>query len=170
MGKAKNRTKNQKHSKAAKSRLLDGDPVQVEVKLDESPQGLIERALELFRSGDAQEAKKLAKRVVKKCDSASLLEDCGALLAECGEETLAQEAMRRAVTLEPESSHAKYITLGQLATGAESLKYLTKGIELLKRETPDNIRALSSAYCNIGELYMTDLCQEANAQSNCHVR
>jgi len=168
MGKAKNRTKNQKHSKAAKSRLLDGDPVQVEVKLDESPQGLIERALELFRSGDAQEAKKLAKRVVKKCDSASLLEDCGALLAECGEETLAQEAMRRAVTLEPESSHAKYITLGQLATGAESLKYLTKGIELLKRETPDNIRALSSAYCNIGELYMTDLCQEANAQSNCH--
>jgi len=168
MGKAKNRTK-QKHSKAAKSRLLDGDTVQVDVAPQkDDPNLLIERALELFRSGDAVEAKKLAKRVVKKCDSAQLLEDCGALLAECGEETMAQEAMRRAVTLEPESSHAKYITLGQLATGAESLKYLTKGIELLKREAPENIRALSSAYCNIGELYMTDLCQETNAQRSCH--
>ena len=60
---------------------------------------------------------------------------------------MAKEALRRAVTLDPEKSHAKYITLGQLTSGAESLKYLNKGIELLKSESPDDKRALSSAYC-----------------------
>ena len=72
---------------------------------------------------------------------------------------MAVEALRRAVTLDPESSFPKYITLGQLTAGEESLKYLTKGIELLKKESPDDKRGLSKAYCNIGELYMTDLCQ-----------
>ena len=44
-------------------------------------------------------------------------------MAEVGEETMAKEALRRAVTLDPENSHAKYITLGQLTSGAESLKF-----------------------------------------------
>ena len=53
--------------------------------------------------------------------------------------------------------------------GAESLKYLTKGIELLKTEEKNEIRKLSKAYCNIAELYMTDLCMEKDAQQKCHV-
>ena len=55
-------------------------------------------------------------------------------------------------------------------SGAESLKYLTKGIELLKTEERDEIRKLSKAYCNIAELYMTDLCMDKDAQQKCHVR
>ena len=65
MGKAKNRTKSRKpQSKAAKSRLLDDEEIKVE-NIKDDPKYLIEQALELFRGGDAQEAKKLAKRVVK---------------------------------------------------------------------------------------------------------
>ena len=65
MGKAKNRTKNKKPpTKAAKSRILDGEStLEVEVKND--PKQLIEEALEKYRSGDAVEAKKIAKRVLK---------------------------------------------------------------------------------------------------------
>ena len=55
-------------------------------------------------------------------------------------------------------------------SGAESLKYLTKGIELLKHEEKDEIRKLSKAYCNIAELYMTDLCMDKEAQQKCQVR
>ena len=115
-------------------------------------------------------------------------------MSEVGEETMAQEALRRSVTLDPDHSYEKYITLGQLTSGlishnihpgcsswngwiishvfsgAESLKYLTKGIELLKTEEKDEIRKLSKAYCNIAELYMTDLCMDKNAQQKCHVR
>ena len=54
-------------------------------------------------------------------------------------------------------------------SGAESLKYLTKGIELLKSEEKNEIRKLSKAYCNIAELYMTDLCMDKDAQQKCHV-
>jgi len=46
---------------------------------------------------------------------------------------------------------------------------LTKGIELLKSEEKDEIRKLSKAYCNIAELYMTDLCMDKDAQQKCHV-
>ena len=49
------------------------------------------------------------------------------------------------------------------------MKYLTKGIELLKSEEKDEIRKLSKAYCNIAELYMTDLCMDKDAQQKCHV-
>merc|ERR1712168_376574 len=158
--------KKQKLTKAAKSAKLDGGDA--EIKVENGPKKLIDEALQYFKNGDAQSAKKLARRVIKICDDPELLNDCGAILSEVGEETMAQEALRRSVTLDPDHSYEKYITLGQLTSGAESLKYLTKGIELLKTEEKNEIRKLSKAYCNIAELYMTDLCMEKDAQQKCH--
>ena len=40
----------------------------------------------------------------------------------------------------------------------------------MKTEEKDEIRKLSKAYCNIAELYMTDLCMDKDAQQKCHVR
>ena len=77
------------------------------------------------------------------------------------------EAFRRSVTLEPDSGYDKYLTLGQLCSNDESLKFLTRGIELLQTEAPDEKRKLSKAYCHIAELYLTDLCMSENAQNNC---
>ena len=96
-----------------------------------------------------------------------MLNECGAVLAEVGDKKLALEAFRRSVTLEPDKGYEKYLTLGQLCTNEESLKFLTRGIELVKIEAPVEKRKLSKAYCSIAELYLTDLCQSQNAQNCC---
>ena len=53
-------------------------------------------------------------------EDACLLNDCGALLSEIGEEKLAVEALRRSVTISPDVNYEKYITLGQLTSGMTS--------------------------------------------------
>ena len=100
-------------------------------------------------------------------DEPGVLNECGAVLAEVGENKLALDAFRRSVTLEPDTGYEKYLTLGQLTSHEESLKFLTRGIELLRAEAPTETRKLSKAYCNIAELYLTDLCMANNAQTCC---
>jgi len=128
---------------------------------------LVENALALVENGDLAGAKDLCKKVIRISDDAALLNECGGVLAQAGEKSLAQKALRRSITLLPEIGFEKYLTLAQFCTGAESLKFITKGVELLRKESPEDKRRLSEAYCNVAELYMTDLCQEKNAQSSC---
>lgn len=132
-----------------------------------TPKELIETAIQFFQNGDIQNAKKIAKRVIKLSDDPTILNECGAVLAEVGDNKLALEAFRRSVTLAPDSGYDKYLTLGQLCSHEESLKFLTRGIELLGTEAPDEKRKLSKAYCHIAELYLTDLCMDQNAQNRC---
>lgn len=128
---------------------------------------LVENALTLVENGDLAGAKDLCKKVIRICDDATLLNEVGGILAQAGEKSLTQKALRRSITLLPEKGFEKYLTLAQFCTGAESLKFITKGVELLRTEAPEDKRRLSEAYCNVAELYMTDLCQEKNAQSSC---
>ena len=67
--------------------------------------------------------------------------------------------------------------MAQLFTGEESLQLYTKGIQILTSarhsETDDEVKAkelsrsLSNAICSVAELYMTDLCDEENAEEEC---
>lgn len=87
--------------------------------------------------------------------------------------------------LKPGSSHERYLALGQLHSGMESLHYYQQGIAKVKHELgelppalpgedPDVTdernslnEVLSNAYCAIADLYVTDLCDEDNAQNEC---
>ena len=84
-----------------------------------------------------------------------------------------------------------YLYLGQCSCGSDSLSAINKGIKLLtiqltsiQQQTDSNggsngsgsgsgseiskIKSeLSSAYCSVCELYMTDLCYDDNAESEC---
>ena len=55
--------KKQKLTKAAKSAKLDGG--NAEIKVENGPKKLIDEALQYFKNGDAQSAKKIARRVIK---------------------------------------------------------------------------------------------------------
>ena len=79
------------------------------------------------------------------------------------------------VKLSPTSGAAKYLYLGQLTVGMEAVAHITKGIEILKgvvdggcdgeacggpREgataKDESREELSSAYCALAEVYLTD--------------
>ena len=74
-------------------------------------------------------------------------------------------------------STAAYLSLGQIHSGAESLAYTERGITLIQSLLQDQQKSeqerqelaisLSSAYCSMAELYMTDLCFEHDAEQKC---
>lgn len=92
---------------------------------------------------------------------------------------------KQAETLAPGSSFERCSNLGQLTQTHESLHYYQQGLNLLeqqicelgpkrKGEDPDvaMMRAefmelAANIMCSIGDLYMTDLCDEENAEKEC---
>lgn len=71
-----------------------------------------------------------------------------------------------------DEGHSKYLSLAQLMEGQDSLGLYRKAIQIMEAAgattDPDGIkREMSSAYCAIAELFMTDLCDEAEAETEC---
>ena len=56
------------------------------------------------------------KKVIRICDDATLLNEVGGILAQAGEKSLTQKALRRSITLLPEKGFEKYLTLAQFCT------------------------------------------------------
>lgn len=99
----------------------------------------------------------------------------------------AKRCLGRAITVAPESGHGKYLSLAQLLEGREALGLYEKGMQLIRTrlqdgglEEPDPAavgperlklqglrRELSNCHCAVAELYMTDLCDEAEAEAEC---
>jgi len=73
--------------------------------------------------------------------------------------------------LAPESGHTKYMTAAQLFTGTEARDLYLKGVEILERTAnsaacDDSVgRELSTALVALSELYMTDLCDSEEAET-----
>lgn len=106
-------------------------------------------------------------------------EDFGEFLMEAGptipdvfdnEESIkdaALQALLKSVELDPQGSTKKYFCLGQLNEGEESLRWYRTGYELLKTRLdsePDNKIHFGNFCAAIAELYMTDLCDNNEAQ------
>ncbi|KAH6938623.1 hypothetical protein HPB50_011203 [Hyalomma asiaticum] len=111
-----------------------------------------------------------------------VLDAFSSLLLEMGDSTKALELLQRMVQLEPDGGYRKYLSLGQLTDSKESLSHYAKGVEILckllqeqhglaagseERSGADLNRALSSAYCAMAEIYMTDCCDEEDAEQQC---
>jgi tetratricopeptide (TPR) repeat protein len=83
------------------------------------------------------------------------------------------------VTIAPDSSPSKWLYLAQLQEGAAALSSYTRGATMLgnavkhyqdagdKPGHDATVGQLVAAYVSIGELYMTDLCMEENAEAEC---
>ena len=62
------------------------------------------------------------------------------------------------------------MSLGQLFDGQQSLQLYRQGITILTTkvaENPELRHDLSSAYCAVADLFMTDLCDESDAEAEC---
>ncbi|XP_023326568.1 probable assembly chaperone of rpl4 [Eurytemora carolleeae] len=91
-----------------------------------------------------------------------------------GQMEQAQHCLGRAIFLKPQEGHTKYLSLAQLMTGVESRDLYLKAIEIIssllsslnpEHETRTELRRdISNAYVSLSEIYMTDLCDEPEAE------
>ncbi|KAI9921202.1 hypothetical protein PsorP6_002108 [Peronosclerospora sorghi] len=118
------------------------------------------------------------KALVQDPTNVSLLDSIGELSTEVDDPVRALSAFQQSVALAPSVNPAKYFYLSQLVTGTVAEKYTMQGIEYLQQEleqhvdpnTPDALvikKQLCDAFCSLGELYMTDLCDHNEAEARC---
>ncbi|CEG44895.1 Tetratricopeptide TPR1 [Plasmopara halstedii] len=108
----------------------------------------------------------------------SLLDSIGELSTELDNPERALSAFQQSVRLSPSQNPTKYFYLSQLVVGKEAEQYMTQGITFLQQELqrqadPNSFEAMTikkqicDAYCSLGELYMTDLCYDEEAEGRC---
>ncbi|KAM9308102.1 uncharacterized protein PAF06_012247 [Gastrophryne carolinensis] len=116
-------------------------------------------------------------------DNLDTLDMMGNICMELGDADKAKQVFLRAVELSPDKGHAKYMYLGQIHCKEEALQYFQKGVELMMqvyRDQPQmggaaswpeqvevTTKDISTAYCSIAEIYLTDLCMEESAGDKC---
>ncbi|KAJ1548168.1 hypothetical protein HK096_002838 [Nowakowskiella sp. JEL0078] len=75
-----------------------------------------------------------------------------------------------------EKSYVKYLYLGQLSEGKDAIGFYERGVEIMKQELEKCAdkaeisalkRKISSVLCSMSEIYMTDCCDEVEAESQC---
>eukprot|EP01122_Echinamoeba_exundans_P000655 TRINITY_DN1057_c0_g1_i4.p1 TRINITY_DN1057_c0_g1~~TRINITY_DN1057_c0_g1_i4.p1 ORF type:complete len:266 (+),score=78.00 TRINITY_DN1057_c0_g1_i4:439-1236(+) len=78
----------------------------------------------------------------------------------------------------PNDGASKYMLMGQMLSGPESLLAFTKGCEILRKDLRAKAnrgaaklmgvkQKLIAGLCSIAELYMTDLCEQDDAEQQC---
>ena len=136
-----------------------------------SIEDLLGKASDLLDECQFDAAEKFCQRALElDQDNVTALEMSANLLLERGELERAKHCLGRAITVQPDSGHTKYLTAGQLFSGATSRELYTKAVELLSRPGAENEDSetrpqLSTAYVALSELYMSDLCDEPEAQT-----
>jgi len=140
-----------------------------------SIENLLEKAAELMEEYQYEPAQKFCQRALEMDgDHPRALEMSGNLLLELGQVSEAQQCLGRAIFVEPDSGYRKYLTAAQLFSATEARDLYLKGIELLQaaassftsESSQSEARAeLSTAWVALSELYMTDLCDEDEAET-----
>lgn len=102
-----------------------------------------------------------------------VLETMGNIYAELGNADSAKQYYMKAVAIQPTDGHVKYLYLGQLTEGLESVGFYNQAVEIMKGLVTEDetsgvgYRDISNVYCSLAELYMTDCCMEENAEHEC---
>ncbi|XP_013403019.1 probable assembly chaperone of rpl4 [Lingula anatina] len=183
-------TKGPKPDKVECENELPEEPSEVTKKENSSSKygidQLLDKAQECIDTFNYELAQKFCQRALElDPDNLRVLETSGTLLLELGDSEGAKKCFGRAVELSPDKGHAKYMYLGQLFEGAEAVQCFQKGIELMTNELQQqqqrevsaafsgsgdemvSSKDISTAYCSIAEIYMTDCCFEEAAEEKC---
>jgi len=148
-----------------------------------SYEDLISEGERLVESIRPQEAVAVFRRALdlRPADT-SAMDALGEVLVSLDEREEARSLFSRSVELAPTSGFSKWMYLGQLSCGEEAARCFQCGLNLIKKELDgcaggDSATSglsisslklrLSEAFCSLTELYMTDLCDEPDAQGKC---
>lgn len=98
------------------------------------------------------------------------------LLHHANQPDRARQMLLHAAVVSPNEGHVKYLNLAQMSNGQEALGFYQRAIDVLrselahartKKERKEISRQISSASCAVAELYLTDLCDDDNAEAYC---
>lgn len=118
------------------------------------------------------------KALQQEPNNTALLDSVGELSTELDNPERALSAFNQSVALAPAQNPAKYFYLAQLVTGEQAEQYTTQGITHLQQELQQHVdpntpaaltikKQICDAFCSLGELYMTDLCDHEEAEQRC---
>ncbi|RNF20751.1 TPR domain protein [Trypanosoma conorhini] len=88
----------------------------------------------------------------------------------------AKQMLQHAIEVDPQHGYVKYLNLAQLSEAEESLECYQRALQLVrgelhscrkKRRRETLNETLSTIYCAIAELYLTDLCYAPEAEPRC---
>lgn len=168
----------------AKEGIIGGKPTESKTSEPHSIDRLLDKAEQLIDEFNYELAQKFCQRALElEPDNVRALETSASLLLELSDTESAKHCLGRAVEVCPNRGFSKYMILGQLMDGATAVQCYQKGVELMlaekeKRQSEEIAAAcsddrsvtdkdISSAYCAIAELYLTDLCFDEAAEEKC---
>lgn len=120
------------------------------------------------------------KALLQEPQNTQLLDAVGELSTELDNPERALQVFQQSIALAPAQNPGKWFYLSQLVAGEEAEKYATQGIQYLQQELaalgPAQQQSeealvlkkqICDAFCSLGELYMTDLCDHDEAEVRC---
>lgn len=179
-GKTKQQAKKKNVSKKAK-------PIPKGTDQEDAPKYTLQDVLDKAQSSINEYDFDMAQRYCQKAieldnENVKVLELTGHVMMEVGDMDAAKQCFGRCVELEPDLGHIKYLYLGQILNGSQAVQCYNKAIEVMLNciEAQENkalgasndsaeptAKDISSAYLSIAELYMTDLCDDEDAEEVC---
>jgi tetratricopeptide (TPR) repeat protein len=150
----------------------------------QTPRAIFEKGMEYATTCQFEMAEKFFRRVIElDANFTPALDELALVLLELGDPEQAVSLLRRSIQTHPQGNlrigdqgYLKYLTLAQLIEGRGALTCYTKGAELLQQlqqscddaEERDFLsKKTAEAYASAAELYLTDLCMEADAEESC---
>lgn len=143
---------------------------------DDAYAALMKRAEAAIDEADLDQASLVYEEaLVERPDDVHVLDALGEIYYTMGDHDRAETLLCKSAELAPRGSYSKWMYLGQMYEGTDAVVAYKKGVELLTAqvealpvaavERPRLARELSDAYCAVAELYMTDLCDEDDAEA-----
>lgn len=117
-------------------------------------------------------------------DSVPLLDAIGEACLQAGRRDEARLHFSRSVELQPHGAPGRYMYLGQLMEGIDAVRCFEQGVAILRVEREEVERrsgarealrqawveathALATGLCSAAEIYLTDACDEPDAEQRC---
>lgn len=122
-----------------------------------------------------EEARKWCSRAVTTApEDADIRYLMGTICLELGDFHAGLENIQVALQLRPDAPFDRYFALAQLLPGRDALQVYEHGLRLFQEQqrdgsqpAPSDRRKVSTACCAAAELFMTDLCDEEGAETQC---
>ena len=119
-----------------------------------------------------EEARDLCSRAVLLApENADIRYQLGSICLELGDFQGGFENIRLSLNLEPETTPDRFFAFAQLIPGREAVQVFEHGMKVYAKNSLDSSevkRKVSTACCAAAEIFMTDLCDDEDAEIQCN--